>query len=127
MILTTDMVINTDIETSRTYKLSETELRGYTDESEALRQAIYKGLNTERYEYPIYSFSYGVELEDLVRMDPDYVRMELKRRITEYLQQDDRITGVNNFSFTITDDNLLCTFNVSSIYGTATITQEVSI
>ena len=36
-----------------------------TDDIEAVKQAIYKILNTERYQYPIYSWNYGVELADL--------------------------------------------------------------
>jgi len=115
------------IETSRTYKISGNKIQGFTDELEALKQAIYKVLNTERYEYPIYSFNYGIELESLVGKDRTYVRVELKRRIRECLLRDERITGVDNFKFEGSGDVLKCTFDVHSIYGDLTVSREVNI
>jgi phage baseplate assembly protein W len=47
-----------DLETSR--------ILNYCDNLEAIKQAIYKILNTERYDYPIYSQNYGIELEELI-------------------------------------------------------------
>ncbi len=115
------------IETSRTYKLSGYKIQGYVDGLEALKQAIYKVLNTERYEYPIYSFNYGIELENLIGKDPAYVQIELKRRIRECLLRDDRITEADNFKFEFNGDQLKCTFDVHSIYGDLTVSREVNI
>ena len=115
------------IETSRTYKLSGDKIQGYVDGLEALKQAIYKVLNTERYEYPIYSFNYGIELESLIGKDRTYVQIELKRRIRECLLRDERIENVDNFRFQAEGDQIKCTFDVYSIYGGLTATQEVSI
>ena len=113
------------IETSRTYKLSGNRIQGYTDGLEALKQAIYKVLNTERYEYPIYSFNYGIELESLIGKDPVYVQIELKRRIRECLLRDERITAVDNFRFEVAGDEIKCTCDVHSIYGDLTVSREV--
>lgn len=115
------------IETSRTYKLFNDKIQGYVDGLEALKQAIYKVLNTERYEYPIYSFSYGVELDSLIGKDPMYVQIELKRRIRECLLKDERITNVDNFSFELAGDKIKCAFDVHSIYEDLTVSQEVNI
>jgi len=115
------------IETSRTYKLSGDKIQGYVDGLEALKQAIYKVLNTERYEYPIYSFNYGIELENLIGKDPIYVQIELKRRIRECLLRDDRITEVDNFKFEVNGDEIKCTFDVHSIFGNFTASREVNI
>ena len=115
------------IETSRTYKIIGNKIQGFTDELEALKQAIYKVLNTERYEYPIYSFNYGIELESLIGKDKIYVQIELKRRIRECLLRDDRITEVDNFKFEFNGDQLKCTFDVHSIFGNITVSQEVNI
>ena len=115
------------IETSRTYKLYSDKIQGYTDGLEALKQAIYKVLNTERYEYPIYSFNYGIELEDLLGKDPVYVQIELKRRIRECLLRDDRITEVDNFKFEVAGDLIKCTFDVHSIFGNLMVSREVTI
>lgn len=123
--LTTNFTLSDAIETTKTYYLTSESVRGYCDELTALRQAIYKALNTEQYEYPIYSFSYGVRLDDLIGKDAVYVESELQRRIEECLLQDERIQSLDNFEFTHTEDNLLCTFDVVSIYGSLTVTQEV--
>jgi len=126
-ILTTDLTITEDIETTKTYKLSTDKIQGFTDNLEALKQAIYKMLNTEKYEYPIYSFSYGIDLESLIGKDPVYVRIELKRRIQECLLQDERIQSVDNFVYSVSGDEMLCMFDVVSIYGEITITKEVNV
>jgi len=115
------------IETSRTYKMSGSRIQGYTDGLDALKQAIYKVLNTERYEYPIYSFNYGIELENLLGKDPVYVQIELKRRIRECLLRDDRITEVDNFKFEVNGDEIKCTFDVHSIFGNLTASRGVNI
>ena len=121
------LTIVEDIETTRTYKVSLDKIEGFTDDLRALEQAIYKVLNTEMYEYPIYSFDYGIELENLTGQDPIYVRIELKRRIEECLLQDERIESIDNFVIEIKGDEMLCSFDVISIYGTANIIQEVNI
>lgn len=114
-------------QTSRTYKITGNRIQGYTDGLDALKQAIYKVLNTERYEYPIYSFNYGIELEDLLGKDPIYVQIELKRRIRECLLRDDRITEVDNFRFEMAGDSIKCTFDVHSIFGNLMVSREVTI
>ncbi len=116
-----------EIQTSRTYKISGNKIQGFVDGLEALKQAIYKVLNTERYEYPIYSFNYGIELESLIGKDPIFVQVELQRRIRECLMQDDRITDVDNFKFKLIGDEIKCTFDVHSIYGEITASREVNI
>lgn len=122
-----ELSFDESIETSRTYKMVGDRIQGYTDGLDALKQAIYKVLNTERYEYPIYSFNYGVELESLLGKDPIYVQIELKRRIRECLFRDDRITEVDNFMFEVNGDEIKCTFDVHSTFGNFTASREVTI
>ena len=74
-------------------------------------------LNVERYQYVIYSENYGVELMDLICQPIPYVLPELKRRITECLTQDDRITAVDNFDFEVNKNAVHCTFTVHSDIG----------
>lgn len=123
--MSSDLEFAEDSEVTKTYKVLPDKTQGYVDDIEALQQAIYKVLNTEKYEYPIYSFNYGIELENLIGKDIIYVKIEMKRRIQECLLQDERINSVENFQFNITGDEILCTFDVSSIYGDLTITKEV--
>ena len=57
---------------SLTYKMQQDRnlLRGHTDGLEAVRQAIYKIIMTERYQYVMYSWNYGIELLDLFLRSP---------------------------------------------------------
>lgn len=126
-IINIDLEITESTETTKTYKLSDTKIQGSIDEIEALKQAIYKVLDTEKYENPIYSFSYGIELNSLIGEDAAYVKIEMKRRIQECLLLDERVKSVEGFEFTVSGDEILCEFTVTSIYGEITISKEVNI
>ena len=104
---------------TRTFRLNipSNTIIGFTDELEAMKQAIFLILNVQRYEHIIYSWNYGIELEDLFGQPISFVLPELKRRITEALLQDTRITGVDNFSFETTKGKVHAIFTVSTIYG----------
>lgn len=105
---------------THTYKMNiESELvRGYTDGQEAIKQAIYKILNTERYQYVMYSWNYGIELLDLYGEPISYVCPELERRITEALTWDDRIKGVDNFEFNLSKKGEIhVTFTAHTVFG----------
>ena len=106
-------------EPSNTYKmnLNESTIAGYVDEREAMVQAIYLILNIERYEYLIYNWDYGIELTDLFGQPIPFVLPELKRRITEALIQDTRITGVDDFSFETDKGKVHVNFTVNTIFG----------
>lgn len=125
--LTTDLRLQERTYESRTYKVSGDKVEGFVDDLEALKQAIYKTLSTEQYEYPIYTFDYGIAWKDLIGEDRAYVRAETKRMIQEALLQDNRITDVDQFNFTFSGDTCVCSFTVTSKYGTVTIETEVQI
>lgn len=114
---------------TRTFKLditSET-ITGFTDGLEAMKQAIYLILNIQRYEYLIYSWNYGIELQDLFGQPISFVIPELKRRITEALMQDTRIKSVDDFSFEMNKGKVHATFTVSTIFGDVQAEKVVSI
>lgn len=100
-------------------------ISGFIDEREAVKQAIMLILNTERYKFLIYSWNYGVELEELIGTHPDIVEDEVERLISEALLQDNRITAVYDFEFSRNKDTLLVNFKVDSIYGDIGIETEV--
>ena len=125
--LTTDLVLQDKAYESSTYQLSDTKIEGFVDELEALKQAIYKVLSTEKYEYPIYSFDYGIAWKELIGEEAAYVRAEMKRMIEEALQQDDRILEIDGFTFEFYEDVCKCTFEVQSIYGNIEIEKEVQV
>ena len=86
---------------SLTYKmdLNGDSVRGFVDEQEAMKQAIFRILNTERYQFIIYPWYYGIETIDLYGEPVTYVCPELERRITEALLIDTRIISVTDFEF----------------------------
>lgn len=104
---------------SLTYRMAEEkkEVRGALDGMEAIKQAVYKTLQTERYKYVIYDWNYGVELEDLFGKSVGFVIPELQRRITEALLADDRIEGVTDFSFETEKSSVTAAFRVQTIWG----------
>ena len=99
----------------------------YTDRLEAMRQAVYLILNTERYKYPIYNWQYGIELLDLIGQQMTYVIPTLRQRITDALMQDDRILQVTDFEFEQNRNKLHCKCLVNTIYGDFTTEIEVEV
>ncbi len=112
---------------SRTYKLDLERKRivGYGDGREAIEQAIYKALSTERYEHLIYTWNYGAEIAKLFGQPIPYVYSELKRLITEALTHDDRIESVDAFSFSHVKNKVHVQFTAHTIAGEIEITKEV--
>lgn len=105
---------------SLTYRMQteEKRIRGHTDGLEAVRQAIYKIIMTERYQYVMYSWNYGIELLDLFGEPVTYVCSELKRRISEALLWDDRIRSVDNFDFDFPQKGVVhVAFTVHTVFG----------
>lgn len=104
---------------NKTYKIAidKNRIDGYTNDLEALMQAIYLILSTERYEFLIYSWDYGVELIDLIGKPMPYVMAELPRRITEALTQDDRVEDVLDFEFEKKGKYLYTSFTLVSNVG----------
>jgi hypothetical protein len=115
-------------EPSKTFNImSGNKSIGFIDELESLKQTIFLILNTERYDYEIHEWEYGIETNDLFGQPTNYVISELKRRIPEALTQDTRILGVSAFSFEIKKGIVHATFTVSTIFGDATTERAVNI
>lgn len=64
--VTPGLTISDETEQTRTYKISENKIQGFTDGMDALKQAIFHMLGTERFEYPVYSLDYGLRTDDLM-------------------------------------------------------------
>ena len=103
----------------------EGDSNGFINDLKAMEQAVFCILNTERYEYFIYSWDYGSELQDIIGMDTDIILSEIERRVTEALMEDSRILSVDDFDFEIHKKEVVCTFSVSTIYGDLEMEQEV--
>lgn len=122
--------VSYDSQPSYTYEINTTKenVVGYCQGVRAVEQAIYKILNTERYENAIYSWNYGVELAELIGKPTSYCLPEIERRITEALMQDDRISSVSNFTFSYPKKGVIVTcFDVTSSEGNLSVRKEVSV
>jgi hypothetical protein len=104
---------------SKNYALKKNGERifGFVDGIEAMKQAYYLILSTERYDHEIYSWNSGVEFKDLVGKSVTYVASEVKKRIKDALMQDDRTVDVYNFSVTINKSSVSVTYVAQTIYG----------
>lgn len=100
---------------------------GYCDGLEAVKQAVWKILNVERYRHVIYGWEQGIELEDLVGKSISYVATELKSRIQDALLQDDRIQEVSNFKVWKEKHKLRVQFEVKSTEGIVQAEKEVEV
>lgn len=124
-------VAMTPTQPNKTYKMmiDADRIQGtITADLEAVKQAIYKIINTERYKFLIYSWNYGIELEDLFGKPIPYVLPEIPRRIKEALTQDDRIDDVLGFDLSYDKKgNVLAKFTVVTIYGSVEVEKVVNV
>lgn len=90
---------------------------GTVDDIEAVKQAIYLILQTERYESLIYNFYYGTEFDSLIGKSRELITSELERRIREALLEDDRIVRVTDFTIEFTSNKAIVEFTVNTIFG----------
>lgn len=117
-VLTEELEVTTQPSKTHKMDINDKYINGTCDDLESVKQAVYKILNTERYEFIIYSWDYGVELADLIGEPISYVCSEVKRRITEALLQDDRIESVSEFEFDLSKKHeLVCAFVVHTSFG----------
>ena len=119
----------TGIYPGKTYALDleNKRISGYTDGIDAVRQAVYKALRTERFQHEAYSANYGAELAGLIGAPTGYAMPELERRIAEALTWDSRIESVDGFEFDVRGHDVHVRFTVHSIYGDYTDETEASI
>ncbi len=125
-----DTIIEQEPYPSRTYKLDLKTKRilGFVDGIDAFAQAVEKLLLTERYSTPIYTSSYGVELEGLIGENIEYAKADVIRRTVEAVEVDDRFVALNNTSIVQTDPNtLLVSAEVIGQEGVIAIDKEISL
>lgn len=85
---------------------------------EAVKQAIWLILHTERFEYAIFSWNYGIELKNLLgEQKTPFVQAKIKKAIEDALLTDDRILEVNSFEFKQTNKALTVSFKVNTTQG----------
>lgn len=112
---------------SKTYKIDweNQKITGYVDELDAVFQFAQKALLTSRTKHLIYSDQYGNDITAALRnekMSNAYIEEELPRLVEDALVNDERITGVDSFTFDFNGESVYFEFNLYSIYGNLKMT-----
>lgn len=101
---------------------------GTVDGLAAVKQTVFKILNTERYDFIIYSWNMGIELKELYGKHKNYVISELKRRIKEALLAYNRVIDVSNFAFDFINKNTVIThFKVDTDIGSFEVNKQIEL
>ena len=85
----------------------------------ALKGWIYFALKIKRYKYPIYSFAYGNELEDIIGNDYDdeLLQSECERYINDALLVNPYIIEISNVEVEREEEKIHISCIVSTKYG----------
>lgn len=86
---------------------------------DAIKVWIWLCLKTERFRYPIFSWNYGVELEQYIgeTVTDEYLQDDCRAEIEEALTINPLIEGIDNFSAVIQKDKLSLSFTVNTALG----------
>ena len=104
-------------------------IRGEVTGYEAVKQAATIILNVERFRWQSYSPNSGMQWDGLIGQDPGYVASEMQRRMLDALRMDDRVRGISNFSYTLSNDGdtMTASVTVNTVYGEVQTTVEVNL
>lgn len=80
---------------------------------------IYKALATERYQYLVYSWQYGIEIKPFIGlvMGVQERISELKRMIVECLMVNPYIKSIDKISFTQKGTRAVVNIELTTVYG----------
>ena len=87
--------------------------------NEGLKVLIYKAIKTNRYEFEIYTWDYGSEIESLIGkgFQIGFIKSETKRYIEEALSVNPYITKINKIDVDFKTDVLTAYVDLETIYG----------
>ena len=87
--------------------------------NEAIKVWIYKAIKTNRYEFDIYSWDYGCEIETLLGkgFNPNFVKSEVARYIQDTLLINPYIVSIKNIDVSFERDILKVYVDLETVYG----------
>jgi hypothetical protein len=114
---------------AKTYNIDFEKKRivGKRDELIAMKQAIYKALKTKRYEYEIYDWNYGSEIDSLIGKSMSYGEEHIEEYIKEALLTDKRILSIEDVEIERGRNTLNVSFVAKTIFGDTSQELEVDI
>lgn len=98
---------------------------GFISGKEAIKQAILKIINTKRYAFEIYDWSYGSETDELIGKDMKTAEVFAEVYIEDALLNDDRIEKIENFEIKKGRNFIAVKFKVATVLGDIDIETEV--
>ena len=83
---------------------------------EAIKVWVWLCLRTQRFRYPIYSWSYGTDMEQYIGqgLTIEYLETDLKDEIEEALRVNGYITGIEDYSCIQTGSKVQIQFTVQN-------------
>lgn len=114
---------------SYTWKLDPNtdRIAGFVDELDAVQQAVFMTLKTERGKYEIYPDWFGIELQDLIGKPQSVVRAVLPSRIEDALIDDVRIQEIRDFDIKFVGTQCRARFTIDSVYGETQIDMDLEV
>lgn len=115
---------------TKTYRLDFVNKRivGMIDNLDAMVQATYKILLTERYSERIYSGDYGIELQRLIGASMPFVEANIQTTIEEALKPDTRFRDVEKVSIARADiDSLDVSFKIVTDSGATEMSMTLGV
>ena len=87
--------------------------------NEGIKVWIYKAIKTNRYEFEIYTWDYGSEIESLIGkgFQIGFIKSETKRYIEEALSVNPYITKINKIDIDFKTDVLTAYVDLETVYG----------
>ena len=87
--------------------------------NEGIKVWIYKAIKTNRYEFEIYTWDYGSEIESLIGkgFQIGFIKSETKRYIEEALSVNPYITKINKIDVDFKTDVLTAYVDLETVYG----------
>lgn len=101
------------------------QISGKADGLNAVRQAVEIILCVERFRWQIYGPYFGMQWNGLIGNDAGYVSAELQRRILDAFSTDNRILGLEQFSYSVSGNTLVVSMLVTTVFGSFQQTVEV--
>lgn len=92
---------------------------GIVEGIDALKVWIWFALQTPRYRYPVYTWDYGNEFEDLIGQgySEEYIEAEAQAMTEDCLLVNEHIEGIADFSAVIENSRLIVSFTAETAFG----------
>lgn len=94
--------------------------------NEALKIWIWSALNTTRFRYGAFTFTFGNEVDTLIgkSMSAEIIHAEIRRFIIEALMVNPYIEELSNFNFIKLGSELCIDFDCNTLYGSFSINKD---